>query len=195
MPYNKASISNKSAIVQKRTTNSTIHSSSSSRFAQKPGSGRELLNLSNRFDFPKEKWKELCELISMKLSSSSQVSFLATDQQLVDLSEKLVQKILAKKSTGVEPAGQTVTIWKNLLNVSNLRSIGGEHLCYEMIKIMDFENFKDTFLAYLYIVATVCKAVSNFPFAICIHPEKKCTSPNTISPDSSFLFPVSRFVS
>ncbi|MBT4268929.1 MAG: IS1634 family transposase [Deltaproteobacteria bacterium] len=101
---------------------------------------RELLNLGSRFELSKERWKELCELISLRLSGNSQISFLAADRELVDLSERLVHKILAKKSTAVKSSGQAVTIRKGSLNVSNLRSIGGEHLCYEMIKRLKLDT-------------------------------------------------------
>lgn len=95
---------------------------------------RELLNLGSHFDLPKEKWKALCELICLNLSGNSQTSFMDVDPELSRLSEQLVHKILEKKSSTTRPSDQTAVILKESLNVSNLRSIGGEHICYEMMK-------------------------------------------------------------
>lgn len=93
---------------------------------------KELLNLGSHFDLPKEKWKELCELISLKLSGTNQISFMEPNPDLAELSQRLVHKILEKRSTAV--TGSVVAIHKDTLTVSNLQTIGGEHLCFEMIK-------------------------------------------------------------
>ena len=93
-----------------------------------------LLNLGKQFDLPKEQWKDLCEMIEMKLSGSQQLSFVEYQPELEKLFERLMHKILEKRSTGSRQSNNTVTIVKDSLGVSNLRSIGGEHICYEMLK-------------------------------------------------------------
>lgn len=75
----------------------------------------------------------------MKLSGSDQVFFLKAAPALELLAEKLMHKILDKRSIQVNPHNDTITIQKDSLDVSKLRSIGGEHLCYEMIKRLRLE--------------------------------------------------------
>ncbi len=107
---------------------------------------RDILNLGTDFDLPKEKWKEFSDRVEEIISG--QTSLWNYPEEIERLAERHARKIirkngsiLAKKegsSSDTPPDYRTVDV--NSVENEQARTIGGEHVVYEMIKELELDR-------------------------------------------------------
>lgn len=104
---------------------------------------RLMLNLGPDFALPREDWKGFCQRIQEKLTGY-EASFDTDPFKHEELAESLTQKIIKNHSTFPD-AGRAVntdysTIDLNSIKHNNIRTIGGEYTCLDMIRHLGLDT-------------------------------------------------------
>ncbi len=103
-----------------------------------------LLNLGVDFSVPQSSWKDLCHLIEQSLRDSVQLSFFPGNPELARTAEKLAQQIINRKLKGsfkdIPDIDPFVEVDPKSLKNSQVRTVGGESICLDMIRQLDLEK-------------------------------------------------------
>ena len=107
---------------------------------------RDILNLGTDFDLPKEKWKEFADRVEEIISG--QTSLWNYPEEIERLAGRHARKIIRKNasivvkkegsSSDAPPDCRTVDV--NSVENEQARTIGGEHVVYEMIKELELDR-------------------------------------------------------
>jgi len=103
-----------------------------------------LLNLGTHFAIPPEQWKQLADRIEEIISG--QQSLLLPEEAIEEMAQSIAKRVIHRVATSKEPARKTAaendyyTVDINSLDHQQIRQVGVEHVCVEMLKLLGLEQ-------------------------------------------------------
>ena len=97
-----------------------------------------LLNLGTGFSVPREKWRELCHLVEMKMSG--QLSLLETDPSLDGDAERIAGKLRSRRLEEPKEPPRTAEVDLDSLEHEDPRTVGGERICLKALEDLRFRE-------------------------------------------------------